>query len=57
MPRVKTDSKRINMYLPNRLINAGKALAERQGISFSQLTRIALKDYIIKALKEGNTGS
>ena len=54
MPRPKTDSKRINVYLPNRLVNAAKALAQRQGRSFSELTRTALKDYIIK---EGNISS
>ena len=52
MPRPKTDSKRINVYLPNRLVNAAKALAQRQGRSFSELTRTALKDYIIKELKQ-----
>ena len=52
MPRQKTDSKRVNLYLPNNYIRAAKALAKRKGISFSELMRSAMVDYIrTEALK------
>ena len=46
MPRPKTDSTRVNVYLPNQYIRAAKALATRQGISFSELMRSAMVAYI-----------
>lgn len=57
MPRPKTDSTRVNVYLPNQYIRAGKALAKRRGISFSELMRNAIASYVrAEALKETSNG-
>jgi hypothetical protein len=56
MARGKTDSSRINMYLPNRPVAIAKALATRRGISFSELMRTALVEYLRKEIPREKNG-
>jgi predicted DNA binding CopG/RHH family protein len=46
MARPSTNSRRVNMYLPVKLIAAAKRLAFRRGISFSELVRNAIVQYM-----------
>jgi post-segregation antitoxin (ccd killing protein) len=60
--REATDSTRINLYVPNRLLGAARRLAKYQGITLSELVRTALVAYIrselTRCIEEGsNDGS
>jgi hypothetical protein len=51
MPRQKTGNIRINFMLPPKVLTAYKALAKRRGTTYSELLRVAAKEFIIKELK------
>ena len=48
MPRPKTDSVRVNIYLPSQFLTALKRLAAKQSTSYSELVRTAVKEYLIR---------
>lgn len=46
MARTKTDTVRVNSYIPTKLLHAAKALARQRGISYSEIMRSALLEYV-----------
>ena len=50
MARGKTDSTRTNIYLPNRLIHVAKSLATQRGVTFSEIVRTAIREYLLREL-------
>lgn len=42
---------RVNVVLPERLLQAAKLLADRRGTSYSQIIRSALREYVIEELR------
>jgi len=46
MPRNKTDSVRVNTYMPRRLLLVTQRFAELHGLSYSEVMRTALAEYI-----------
>jgi len=48
MPRPKTETTRVNSYLPNHLLEATKKLARSRGVSYSEIMRAALLEYLQK---------
>ena len=47
MPRPKTDSIRVNVYLPAKHLSILKKLAARRATTYSELVRHAVDDYLI----------
>lgn len=52
MPRQKTDSQRINIYVPNKVLKVYKALAKRRSATYSELMRSALHEFAARELKK-----
>ena len=52
MPRQKTDSQRINIYIPNKVLKVYKALAKRRSATYSELMRSALHEFAARELKK-----
>jgi hypothetical protein len=50
--RQKTNSKRIQTYLPVRLITVATRLAKRRGLTTSEIMRTALSEYLKRELEE-----
>ena len=50
MARPKTDSIRINLYVPSNILKAYKVLAHRRGTTMSALARDGLREYIKKEI-------
>ncbi len=48
MARPKTDSVRVNIYIPKKILGVMKNMAQRKGMTYSEITRTA----IIKHLRE-----
>ncbi len=46
MPRPPTNSTRTNLYLPDKLTDAYRKIAQKRGISFSELVRTAMFEYL-----------
>ena len=59
MARPKTDSIRINLYVPANIVKAYKALARRRGTNMSELAREGLREYIKREItrEKANGGS
>lgn len=47
MVRTKNDRIRINFYLDNRVFEAMRRIAEARGTTYSELIRIACRDYVL----------
>lgn len=43
MPRTKTESTRVNIYLPNKELGILKALAKKRSTTYSQIVRDAVR--------------
>lgn len=56
MVRTKNDRIRINLYCDNRVFEALRRIAEVRGTTYSELIRIACRDYVLanggKVVKE-----
>ena len=50
-PQIHHDTTRINLHLPNKLLAAAKALCASRGTSLTEVTRTALREYLIRELK------
>ncbi len=48
MARPKTDSVRVNIYIPKKILTVMKNMANRRGMTYSEIARAA----IIKHLRE-----
>lgn len=52
MARTPTDSTRINYYQPNDVLNALKKLAARRGTTYSELIRMATREYALREVRK-----
>lgn len=56
MPRNKSDTERVNTYMPRRLMAAARKLATLRGISYSEMMRTALTEYIQREIEREHRG-
>lgn len=48
MARPKTDNERINVFMQGDVMKALRYLARRRGTSYSELIRIAAREFVIR---------
>lgn len=52
MARPNTDSERVNIYIPRRVMKVLRALAKRRGTTYSELVRTATREFVIAEAKK-----
>ncbi len=57
MARPKTDSVRVNIYIPRKILAVMKNMAERRGMTYSEITRAAIIKHLREELEREKSGN
>lgn len=52
MARPNTDSERVNIYIPRKVMKVARALAKKRGTTYSEVVRTATREYVIAEVKK-----
>jgi metal-responsive CopG/Arc/MetJ family transcriptional regulator len=54
MPRIKSGNERINILIPPNVLRGLKVLAAKRGTTYSELMRIACREYLRRELSQSS---
>ena len=54
MARPNTDSERVNVYIPRRIMKVLRVLAQRRGTTYSEMIRQASREFAIREANKEN---